>query len=245
MSSRIDRPREEDAKRLRARDARASTRGGDEEGGVQNPTYDRIAPLYDLLDAPHEYGWRRRLRGQLFEGLTGRVLDAGAGTGANLPFYPREAEMVAIDSSPKMLARAERRASASGRTDVAFHVRDLLKTGFPDAHFDAIVSTFVFCVLEDNQQLPALKEVRRICKPDGVIKLLDYRLSEKPLLRRTMQVVSSWSGWAFDSRYRPTTEAYLEAAGLEVVESRFVLSDIVKLLVLRPSDSRNPRARLV
>jgi ubiquinone/menaquinone biosynthesis C-methylase UbiE len=153
--------------------------------------------------------------------------------------------MVAIDSSPKMLARAERRASASGRTDVAFYVRDLLKTGFPDAHFDAIVSTFVFCVLEDNQQLPALKEVRRICKPDGVIKLLDYRLSEKPLLRRTMQAVSSWSGWAFDSRYRPTTEAYLEAAGLEVVESRFVLSDIVKLLVLRPSDSRNPHARLV
>lgn len=240
MSSRIGRPQSGRTRRFQTQDARRLA----QDGEVQNPTYDRIAPLYDLLDAPHEYGWRRRRRGRLFEGLTGRVLDAGAGTGANLPFYPPDAEMVAIDSSPKMLARAEQRAVARGRR-VSFHVMDLLKTEFPDAHFDAVVSTFVFCVLEDNQQLPALKEVRRICKPDGVIKLLDYRLSEKPMLRRTMQVVSSWSGWAFDSRYRPTTEAYVEAAGLEVVDSRFVLSDIVKLLVLRPSPSPNPRARLI
>jgi ubiquinone/menaquinone biosynthesis C-methylase UbiE len=240
MSSRISRRRGTDSQRL----GRPHTDRPVSEDEVQNTTYDRIAPLYDLLDAPHEYGWRRRLRGRLFDGLTGRVLDAGAGTGANVPFYPPGAEMVAVDASPKMLARAERRSAALGKP-VSVQVMDLLKTDFPDAHFDAIVSTFVFCVLENNQQLPALREMRRICKPDGVIKLLDYRLSEKPLLRRTMEVVSSWSGWAFDSRYRPTTEAYIEAAGLDLVESRFVFGDIVKLLILRPSPAPNPPARLV
>lgn len=240
MSSRISRRRGTDSQRFGKSHANKLVR----EDEVQNATYDRIAPLYDLLDAPHEYGWRRRLRGQLFNGLTGRVLDAGAGTGANVPFYPPGAEMVAVDSSAKMLARAERRSAALGKT-VTCEVKDLLKTDFPDAHFDAVVSTFVFCVLDDNQQLPALREMRRICKPGGVIKLLDYRLSEKPFLRRAMEVVSSWSGWAFDSRYRPTTEAYIEAASLDLVESRFVFGDIVKLLVLRPSPAPNPPARLV
>src|SRR6185312_13496853 len=69
-------------------------------------TYDRIAFFYDLLDAPYEYAWRRPLRRMMFAGLSGRILDAGAGTGPNLPFYPAGAEMHAIDVSRKMLDRA-------------------------------------------------------------------------------------------------------------------------------------------
>ena len=72
-------------------------------------TYERIARVYDLLDLPFEYGRYRRIRPLLFAGLSGRVLDAGVGTGRNMPFYPRGAEMVGIDLSPAMLARAERR----------------------------------------------------------------------------------------------------------------------------------------
>jgi len=49
-----------------------------------------------------------------------------------------------------------------------------------------------------------------------------------------MKALSRWSGWVFDCNYRPTTDDHIEAAGLEVVESRFVIGDIVKLLVLRP-----------
>jgi len=50
--------------------------------------YERIAGLYDLLDLPFEYGRYRWIRPLLFEGLHGRVLDAGIGTGRNFPFYP-------------------------------------------------------------------------------------------------------------------------------------------------------------
>lgn len=194
--------------------------------------YDRIAPFYDLLDAPHEFGWRRRLRRQVFQGLSGRILDAGVGTGANLPFYP-PAEMHAIDVSRAMLERAAARAAHRGR-NVDFGVYDLRATPFPDDHFDAIVSTFVFCVMEDHRQLPALRELCRICRPNGEIRLLDYRLSQQPLVAGLMKAVSAWSKWMFDSRYRPTTENCLDEAGLAIVESRYVLGDIVKLLVLRP-----------
>src|SRR5947208_3889423 len=71
--------------------------------------YHRIAPFYDLLDRPFEGRRYRPLRPLLFQGLSGRILDAGVGTGRNFPFYPREATVVGIDISPAMLAQAERR----------------------------------------------------------------------------------------------------------------------------------------
>src|SRR6185437_1095343 len=52
--------------------------------------YERIAPIYDLLDLPFEYSRYRKIRPMLFQGLKGRVLDAGVGTGRNMQFYPPE-----------------------------------------------------------------------------------------------------------------------------------------------------------
>src|SRR5206468_1348831 len=118
---------------------------------VKNKTYDRIAPLYDLLDAPYEYTWRGRLRGRMFEGLSGRILDAGVGTGRNIPYYPTNAHLTGIDASSGMLAQARRRADRN-HSQVELRCADIRSTGFPDASFDAIVSTFVFCVLDDSQQ---------------------------------------------------------------------------------------------
>jgi ubiquinone/menaquinone biosynthesis C-methylase UbiE len=71
--------------------------------------YQRIAPLYDLLDLPFEYRRYRKVRPLLFVELSGVILDAGVGTGRNFPFYPRGSRIVGIDLSPAMLARAERR----------------------------------------------------------------------------------------------------------------------------------------
>ena len=72
--------------------------------------YQRIAPLYDILDFPFEYGRYRHIRPQLFQGLSGRILDAGSGTGRNIASYPAAADVVGIDLSPAMLARADKRA---------------------------------------------------------------------------------------------------------------------------------------
>ena len=67
--------------------------------------YERIAWVYDLLDLPFEYGRYRRIRPLLFREFSGRILDAGVGTGRNFPFYPLGSEVVGIDLSPAMLAR--------------------------------------------------------------------------------------------------------------------------------------------
>lgn len=202
---------------------------------MKNKTYDRIAPLYDLLDAPYELAWRGRLRARMFEGLSGRILDAGVGTGRNIPYYPKHAEVIGIDVSIGMLEQARRRADRLG-SRVELRLADIMQTGFPDASFDAIVSTFVFCVLKDEQQLPALRELRRICKPGGTIRLLDYTLSARPLTKLLMRTLEQMSKPLFAARYDVQTEAYVEPAGLTTVDRRFVFSDMVRLLELRPTE---------
>src|SRR5262245_53865750 len=98
--------------------------------------YQRIAPCYDVLDLPFEYGRYRRIRPQLFGGVSGRILDAGVGTGRNFAFYPPGTEMVGIDISPAMLARAQRRC-ASFDIDIQLRQMDVTCLDFPDRSFDA------------------------------------------------------------------------------------------------------------
>ena len=94
--------------------------------------YARVARVYDLLDLPFEYGRYKRLRPLVFEGLTGRILDAGVGTGRNMPFYPEGAEMIGIDLSPAMLAGAARRRARLGAA-VELLAMDALSTAFAGA----------------------------------------------------------------------------------------------------------------
>jgi ubiquinone/menaquinone biosynthesis C-methylase UbiE len=125
--------------------------------------YERIAAFYDLLDFPFEYRRYRKIRPLLFAGLSGLILDAGVGTGRNFSFYPHGAKIVGIDLSPAMLARAERRRP-SAPAEVELRQMDVTCLGFPDRFFDAAVATFLFCVLPDELQVPALKETGRVVK---------------------------------------------------------------------------------
>ncbi len=196
-------------------------------------TYDRIARLYDVLDLPFEYGRYRPLRRQLFAGLSGTVLDAGVGTGRNMPFYPKGARVVGIDLSRAMLARATRRRARLG-VEAELLEMDVLQTAFPDQHFDVIVATFLFCVLEESQQLAALTELARICKPAGSIHLLEYAYSENPFTRAIMRLWAPWVRWAYGAAFDRNTERYFSAAGLEITERRFLFRDVIKLIVARP-----------
>src|SRR5262249_17905430 len=75
--------------------------------------YHRLPWAYDLLQLPREYRRYRKIRPQIFRGLSGRILEVAVGTGRNFPFYPPGSQVVAIDQSPAMLARAQRRRAAA------------------------------------------------------------------------------------------------------------------------------------
>ena len=202
---------------------------------MRHDGYDRIAPWYDLLDLPFELGRYRRLRPHLFAGLSGRLLDAGVGTGRNMPYYPPGARVVGIDANPAMLTRAARRRARLGiATDLL--AMDATRTGFPDRCFDGVVASFLFCVLDETQQLPALRELARICRPGASIRLLEYAYSRDPVRRAIMRLWAPWVRWAYGAAFDRDTERYLPAAGLELVERRFLYRDMIKLIVARPAD---------
>jgi ubiquinone/menaquinone biosynthesis C-methylase UbiE len=194
--------------------------------------YQRIAPFYDLLDGPFERRRYRALRPLLFHGLSGRLLDAGIGTGRNCEFYPPTATVSGIDTSPAMLARALERCptlAASGQ----LYQMDVTELAFPAASFDAAVATFLFCVLPENSQVPALRELGRVVKPGGLIRLLEYVRPRGTLRRLVSRIWEPWIAWAYGASFDRDTERHLPEAGLELVESCYVVDDLVKLLTAR------------
>lgn len=194
--------------------------------------YQRIAAVYDLLDLPFEYGRYRKLRPLLFRGLSGRLLDAGVGTGRNFPYYPAHSQVVGIDLSPAMLARAARR-SADAAAAVQLVQMDVTNLEFPDGSFDAAVATFLFCVLPDELQVAAMRELGRVVRPDGEIRILEYVRPRTKVRRAIAKLWESWIDWAYGASFDRRTEELARSASLEVVETKFVVRDLIKLLCLR------------
>lgn len=142
--------------------------------------YDRNAFIYNLMEWPVERlrfnGWRSRLT----EKIQGpRALEVGVGTGKNMPYYPSGVSVTAIDFSPRMLARAKNRAHNKG-TPVDLQQMDVQQLDFADATFDTVFATFVFCSVPDP--VKGLSELRRVCKPEGRLLLLEHMRPGNPLL---------------------------------------------------------------
>ena len=195
--------------------------------------YRRIAPLYDLLDLPFEYARYRPLRRMLFAGLSGRILDAGVGTGRNIPFYPPDAEVTGIDTSSTMLARAERRRAHLGAT-VELLERDVRHLGFPQNAFDAVAASFLFFVLPEAHHVPALREIARVCRPGGEVRLLDYTRPRRPLRRALTRAWEPWIRWAYGASFDRDVVRNIPLAGLVLVERRFVVDELIQYVVARP-----------
>ncbi len=194
--------------------------------------YQRIAPFYDLLELPFEYGRYRRLRRLVFDGLSGRILDAGVGTGRNVEFYPQGAEVVGIDISPAMLARAARRLKKSSAA-IELREMDVSRLDFPAGSFDIAVATFLFCVLPEELQRPALRELGRVVRTGGSIRLLDYVRPQRPLRRAIAGLWEPWIAWACGASFDRSTEELIPDVGLELVKAEYVVDDLVKMLTAR------------
>ena len=194
--------------------------------------YQRIARFYDFLDRPFERRRYRALRPLLFEGMSGRLLDAGIGTGRNCEFYPPDAIVSGIDTSPAMLEVARERCPTLAEGNRLYQM-DVTKLDFPSGSFDAAVSSFLFCVLPNHLQAPALRELGRVVRPGGVIRLLEY-VRPRGTLRRTLSYVwQPWIAWAYGASFDRNTEQHVPGTGLELVESRYVVADLLKMITLR------------
>jgi len=187
--------------------------------------YDITAWFYDILDFPWELQYRHWRPG-LLEDVRGNVLEAGVGTGRNLPYYRPEASVTGIDLSPGMLRRAAKR----GRRAVCqFQLRQEDVTtmdSVPSGHFDWVVSTFLCCVLHDHLQPLALEQFAQILKPGGRFRLLEIIYSKEPRLRRRQRFFAPFVEKVYGARFdRNTLEYVRRTSRLRLLGTRFLKYD--------------------
>jgi len=123
------------------------------------------------------------LRARVTQGLAGRVLEVGFGSGLNLPYYPREVTHVwALD--PALLApslSAARRAASPLPVEWLTLTTDR-RLPLADGAVDAVLSTFTLCTIPEIG--PALRELYRVLKPCGKLHFLEHGLSPEARVAR-------------------------------------------------------------
>ena len=144
--------------------------------------FQAIADVYDSQIGRDEafMGINLLRRALLYFHAKGTVLEVGAGTGRNLPFYPSTVDRVVLsDSSDQMLMQARNkltRLSPVQRARFACTEADAAKLNFPDDSFDCVVDTFGLCSFDEP--VAVLQEMARVCKPGGKILLLEHGRSK-------------------------------------------------------------------
>jgi len=135
--------------------------------------YSRWAPVYDYVFALPFLTGRRAVAKLVNRLPTGRILEAGVGTGVALPRYDRRHRIVGIDLSPDMLDRARVRVARQKLDHVeAIEEMDAADLRFPDASFDAVVAMYVMTVVPDPEKVMA--EFHRVTKPGARIIVIGH-----------------------------------------------------------------------
>ena len=147
----------------------------------RNETYSKIAYSYDDQIDKDEMvmGINLLRRALLYFHAKGEVLEVAAGTGRTLGYYPGPSivnKIIMTDNSEKMLLRIHEKLKKSeiGRVEVV--VADAANLPYLDNSFDTVVDTFGLCSFDDP--VGVLKELQRVCKPDGKILLLEHGRSK-------------------------------------------------------------------
>ena len=153
------------------------------------------------------------------------------GTGKNLPYYPQGLMVDAVDISPRMLERAQRRASDL-KNSVMLQEMDVQELAFPDHVFDTIFATFVFCSVSDP--VKGLRELRRVCKRDGRLLLLEHMRPGNSLLGFFFDRLNPMVVRMMGANINRMTMDNIRRAGWRIGSEERLVSDIVRLIEAEP-----------
>ncbi|WP_457625228.1 class I SAM-dependent methyltransferase [Persephonella sp.] len=141
----------------------------------------------------HVYGNYKK---SLFSKLGKNVLEIGAGTGTNLPYYRPDTDLTVVEPSRDMLDYFLEKAE---KYPLNIHVVEGVaeKLPFEDNSFDSVVSTLVLCSVSSPYQV--LKEIKRVLKPDGVFIFIEHvKAPENTLTAKFQDIVHSGWKWLFE-----------------------------------------------
>jgi ubiquinone/menaquinone biosynthesis C-methylase UbiE len=187
------------------------------------------ALTYDRMSARVEKAGLRARRRGLLSAATGRVIEIGGGTGANLPFYgPAVESLTVTEPEPPMLRRLERRVREQAPLTKVLRApaEDL---PFDDATFDTAVSTLVLCGVDDQPR--ALRELRRVLRPGGQLLFLEHVRSNDARVARLQDRMNGLNRIVARCECnRPTLDS-IRAAGFEVTQVEHTMLEKVPSFV--------------
>ncbi len=149
-------------------------------------------------------------------GLTGRVIEVGAGDGANFAHYPADVSSVlAVEPEPYLRRRAEHAATLTG---VPVQVTDGLAEDLPaeDGSFDAAVVSLVLCSVTDQPK--ALREMHRVLRPGGRLRFFEHVRADGPAMRRVQRLLDAtvWPALFGGCHTGADTATAIEDAGFRI-----------------------------
>lgn len=194
--------------------------------------YDKKADKYDRMMAPMERMMMAKWRKRLLSKVNGLILEAGVGTGANLPYYPEGATVIGVDISPKMLEIAKNKLPLT-KAGIELQLADIQALPFPDNTFDTIVTACVFCTVPDPVQ--GFRELRRVIKKEGKLYFLEHVRSQGFILGNLMDCINPLAVKFSGTNINRITETNIKLAGMKIVYSKKLFSDIVKLVTAVPN----------
>lgn len=191
--------------------------------------FDRASTLYDIFKQPMETMFLKKRRMEAAQGLGGKILEVGVGTGKNIPHYPGNADVTAIDFSQKMLLRAKGKAQKHHKS-VKLLQMDAQKMDFPDDSFDTVYTTCVLCSIPDP--VVGLREIKRVCKPGGTVVMIEHVRSENRLLGLMMDIMNPLCVRICGANINRRTVENVRKAGFADFEAVNLAGDILKKIVI-------------
>lgn len=173
-----------------------------------------LALIYDPIMWMAERRAFGRFRSELLGDLHGDVLEIGAGTGRNFKYYPRDANVLALEPDPAMYARAKKQIPASKPAILLELAGDEWMRSLPPQSFDAIVFTLVLCMLDEPHE--TLSQARRLLRPGGKLVLLEHVRSHGRLGVLQDRIAPFWGRMSGGCRLNRDTQALAAAAGFDV-----------------------------
>ncbi|HVF41492.1 MAG TPA: methyltransferase domain-containing protein [Pyrinomonadaceae bacterium] len=202
------------------------------DGGKSSAVYDRFAADYDRRMRPLERVGLGRLRARILSEIPegSRVLEVGAGTGMNFPFYPRACTAACVEPSREMIVRAN---AKSDRPEGALLVQARAEElPFGAGSFDAAFATLVFCSVASPAR--AFAELRRVVRAGGRVALLEHVRPRNPL-GYFFDALTRITVPLFDDHFNRRTAEEARGAGLTVERVENRLLGVVQLIVCRVS----------
>jgi ubiquinone/menaquinone biosynthesis C-methylase UbiE len=198
---------------------------------ITRKRYNRIAPVYDLMEGLVEKSHFSKWRELLWSKIEGKkILEIGVGTGKNFLYYPIGKDITAIDFSDRMLNQAKLKAEKL-QISVNLQQMDVQDLEFEDDAFDTVVATFVFCSVPDP--IKGLKEIKRVCKSGGKVLLLEHVLSDNRFLAFLMNMVNPLVVITMGPHINRKTVENVSISGLKVEKVTDLAARIFKLIEAR------------